>query len=266
MDENNEINESTEIVPETAQSTETKTEKTSKFIEMFKSPLFLAICILLTVSAAFSLWNGSFDILLVLMTVGVWLSYGKSKKGQSPFPGMNIASGVLKAEYIITWVACVMLFVAGLIFVIATAAVDVAFGDIFAEIESELSVFGIGSEIEMLKEELDEILAIVGLSYAAIVDILLIIIAIGMVFGAMIAVLLNVFCVNKLHIFAKSLCDNEKDGFSEIKKISAAKNWCLALGIIVGISALVSGFDISLASLAAALCCSYAWIKGNFAE
>lgn len=232
--------------------------KSLDFKSIFSSPLFLAICILWSVNVFVRFmgelqYYGSFDIEIigVLFLVGLWIIYGKAKGGSSPLTGMNIVSGTLKAQYIILWICVGALVVCGLIFVGASATLGDSLDGIFAEL-------GI---------DFDYIIGSVGIDIPE--SLVFIVIGAGMIGAAIVFIIIDIFCVGKMHAFAKSLCDNEKCGENEIEKAKATKNWLMVCGIFVAISAVFSFYSgdvVSLGTQAATLIVASCFVKKYFVK
>lgn len=232
--------------------------KSVDFVSMFSHPLFLAICILWSVNifveilANYSYDNSvSLDVIGILFLIGLWISYGKAKSRVSPLTGMNMVSGTLKAIYIILWVVVGILIVCGLLMIGGA----VVLGENMAGF------------IESAGIDVDSINASLG--YELSVILFCVIFSAGFIGAAIIFMIVNVFYIGKVHLFAKSLCENEKCGENEIEKAKAAKNWLMVVGIFTAISAVFGesalGF-ISCGVQAATLIVSSCWIRKHFVK
>lgn len=84
-----------------------------KFKELFKSGTFLAICILVSVSAFFSLFT-AFDVLQILTAISLWLIYSQIEK--SPISHFRFFKGILTAKIVLSWIAAILAGLSGILF------------------------------------------------------------------------------------------------------------------------------------------------------
>lgn len=83
--------------------------------KLFSQPLYLALCIVLTVAAAVGITNG--NVMAVLFAVAAWLTYGNAVSAASPLKagGYKFTAVVLKIQYIAMWVVAGVAATVGLV-------------------------------------------------------------------------------------------------------------------------------------------------------
>lgn len=228
-----------------------------KILNIFKDKLFLALCILVSISTVFSIANSNIPLLLILFTIFLWLIYAKSTKNTVDIKNMRCVSGTVFASYVINWVAIGLL---GFVTVIG-AIITLAIG---STAEFENTVNRILSEYDFSVNGFDSLLALTTGSImiiAVVAFIMLLVICV-------IAAIVNIFGVRSIHKFAKSLyISAEIDNFF-IEKLNAAKSWLLVFGIFTCISALpcIDNFRafITNGCLGVAYILAYILIKKHF--
>ena len=217
----------------------------------FSSPLFLTLCILVSVVAGFSLMMGSINVIYVLITIATWITYASACKGVLNHTGLAMISGTTKAVKI-------LLIVVGIILIVS-AVITAAFGgsavqdmiidseaktvsDLIADIEQELAENNVSIYLSesMIKEisELDEVIRSEDVPLGLVLESVLFGIVVAMFFSGAILVVIAFTFFRMLHKFHKSVCLNSKDGITEIKCAKAASIWLLVLGILSAIGAL----------------------------
>ena len=233
------------------------------------SPLFLTIAILETVALVAGFFMNSFDIISILICIGIWIAYSAAKSGKlsEKQTGIKLISGSVKAEYIITWV-CIGFIVVGAVINMAAGprflhflsgyvdrstddiaeyfegvvetdefdAFSSAFDSIAAE-ESELGNFKL-SELngKAIAGFIDDIVRFID-EYS---NIIFAMIGVLMLTCAVASTLINIFYTGNLHKLTKSVCLSVENGDGEIKKTRTVKIWFLVLGILTALSALGS--------------------------
>ncbi|MBR6050819.1 MAG: hypothetical protein IKP68_06410 [Clostridia bacterium] len=220
MDQNNGIN----AMPEPADAGTAKTG--GRFNSAFTQPLFLAICVLLTIATALSAFsvsinaeNGSFNIgmsfniILLLPTIGAWIIYGKAKNGASPIVGMKLVSGVVKANYILKYVAFGFI-----IFYVWTLSVGISFFSYTLQSEADSLMWRIYSAMATY----DSLIAhfIVAFFVTAFV-------AGGIV--------INAVFYRKVHKFTKSMCLVEEGKAENAECTGLARGWYKVVGVITAV-------------------------------
>ena len=233
--------------------------------DVFRDPLFMIICILMTVAAALSFVSKesgsgnitiSVGVLEILYVIALWLIFAAARN-QNRFSGTGLAmaSGVVKATYIITWIVAGIVLVAGvLVLVFGPLAIDNIDWDFTRSatvVQASLISPGPGSSgsiplpegfewIEGLDglDGLDRIPYITSISVRAIGVIMMI--------AAVVVILINIFYIRNLHKFTKSLCTSLASDQYQVVKANTSSVWLLVSAIvsvlgIVGSISLISG-------------------------
>ncbi len=92
-----------------------------KMVNIIKSPLALAVCILTTVSTILS-----FDVLGLLLTIFFWTLYAKAQNNNLDIRNLRNVSGLLYAKIVINLVAAGFIALIGLLAIPFSAAIMVA--------------------------------------------------------------------------------------------------------------------------------------------
>ena len=95
-------------------------------------PLFLAIAILLSVSAAAGLLSGGLNILLAIFVVGVWMIYAGTMNENNDLigRGLTLSAVVTKISYVITYVLVGIVLFLGVIFFMMCASLGDSLADL----------------------------------------------------------------------------------------------------------------------------------------
>ena len=186
--------------------------------------LFLAICILISVSTVLSL--PSFPVFKILFTIFFWIIYAKLVKGEVDAANLRCVSGTLFAEYVVNWCLIGLLLLAAVICLCSAGLIGSAAAVIPSLIDGEFSA-------------LTPILSGSFSIGVGVVFVVLLLIAGGMIF-------FNVSAHRSFHHFVKSLYKSAESGTNLIEKAKTAKGWMMALGIIVGIGAVFCLFGAEL--------------------
>lgn len=234
--------------------------------------LFLAICIVASARAGFSLLGGSIEVFSVLFCIGFWLTFAAAKKGTlaESRTGISMVSGTVKAELILIWVAVGILAVCGVI-VLIMSPVSAAFPEAFmSELAEELRdidpslYFYIttpnGTQTFDLFDA-DSLSPAVVTTLVAIIGIVLLVIA-------AVFTLLNIFYFRNVHKLTKSVCVSFESGTYSLAKLKTAKTWFLVMGILDAVSfpsSLSSGkpFEIAVSACSVALYFLYFALAGQ---
>ncbi len=224
----------------------------NKVLSILKDKLFLAICVLLSVSvgAAF-LQSGSPSVVTLLAMIFLWINYAKGRKNVVHANYMRLVSGVVYAEYVLTNVAAIILAVCGILlgFLIPLFSSD---PKTLAAMTQGFNTAFYASGLTLPFELTD----------ADIIGIFWILAALFVLMGA-IELVLNIFARRKIHRFVKSLYKSVEDGgITPIINAGVAKVWLWVFGITQGLTALSNllTFDF-LISLSSA-CSAAAYIVG----
>ncbi len=207
-----------------------------RMMSAVQDKLFLAICILMTVSCGCSILSGSLpDILHILFTIFLWLAFASGRKGILPTNHLRCVSGTVYANYVISNVVSGIFIVCGII-------LSVSFGTI--------AKLGEGYLYELMDE--------FGFNLNLSVDIAQIgIAAIGLIFGfafifvAALILIFNLLGMKKIHRFVKSAYQSVDSPAPYFANPVSAKNWLMFFGVcsaVASLSSLESGIVAFFAS------------------
>ncbi len=215
---------------------------------IFSDTLFLVSCICVSISTVLGLLAGSVDVLGVLFTIFMWLTYSSAKSGRISANHLRKTSGTVYAVRIITWV---LVGVLGLLAILSLAASGFLL--------SLLSTSSLGSDIDYIGHLLGGGGAILGVA-----------LFIGLLIAAAVAVLVNIFFYGNLHKLAKAFYISIETGNEQLPNIGIIKTLLLVFGILSGIGALgsleyIPSFIASAASAANYIILSV-WLKKNFVK
>ena len=211
-----------------------------RILEALKDKMFLAICILITASAALSIIGGSLPLLYILASIFLWLTYSQANKEIVDQKHLRSLSGTIYAGYVIANVGAILLIVCGVI-------ISLLFGVLANSVEF-IATFE--AEIGMMYPE-----------YSALVHGLLGVAGwlIGVIFTvvSVIGLVINILGMRKVHRFVRSVYQSITYPVSELANPRGAKNWLIFFGVCQGIMALSSletiAVAISLGCAAAAM-------------
>lgn len=190
-------------------------------LQALKHPLFFVLCILVSASCALTLIQSGPDVLSILFTIFLWLTYAKSRKDIADASHLRCVSGTLYAQYIIVNVCAILLIVVGAIL--------------------GLGLFALGSDLSFVNEMLSEldlgadVLALFGQLSTAVLGT---VIFIAFVIAGVLMLVVNLFSTRYIHRFAKSVYQSIASGALTLKHAKAAHGWLWAFGVISGIGAL----------------------------
>jgi hypothetical protein len=177
------------------------------------------MAILLTASVAFGIFASSYDIIGILVAVGLWMAYTNAK---SPDPrmsptGLKIVSGSIKASVIVLHVFAGLMALLGILCIVAGSYIVS-----FAEDLVTFSVSGSLGDMDGLTYLLGKA---AGNAVFAVLAIMMFVIAAGIE-------AVNIFFVRNAHKLSKSICVSAETGIMNIAKSSTVRIWLLVLGII----------------------------------
>lgn len=212
----------------------------TKIIEAIKSKLFLALCILMTVSTACLALSFSFNIIGILATIFLWILYSNTKKGTTSSKDLRNISGTVYASYIVDYV------LAGLMAFLGIAFLFIA---IFAS--NNAMVLEAFEESLVLSPQLQQMLP-----YPLTAQIVLVFIwvfAILFLFMAVVTFIINIFGIRHIHRTVKlSYQSMDNPAVNPTKYANSARVWMWIFGvftILSGLSAIVStGFLVGVSS------------------
>lgn len=217
-----------EFCPQCGIAANAQPEAAEKILSALKDNSFLAICVLLTISCVLS-----FNVLSVLITIFLWLTYFRAQKGIADAEHLRVVSGCVYANYVITNVGAIIMAVCGVIvsviFGFFTGVMDI--GDVLSN--SVYSVDGYAAElIELLFSAAGWL---VGVVFVVVSVIMLVI---------------NILGLRKIHSFAKAIHLSITNQNLCLPDIGAVKGWLMFFGICSAISALTTFFVNPVSAIA----------------
>ncbi|MBE6587031.1 MAG: zinc ribbon domain-containing protein [Ruminococcaceae bacterium] len=236
-----------------------------------QNPLFLAICILLTVSAGVGFFFGSFDVLAILIVIGVWLVYAGSTGENTNLigSGIKVTSVSVKIGYVLTYVGAGLIILFGLLCLLIFGMIGDAVGEftteIYAGFEEALMENHVDAETSaMMYEFIDAFIKAITELSGVVIGVILFV---ATLLSAGIMILVNVLFTGR---FSKYLT-NVSRAYNECRPIELNERGVatriLVYGIFLGIGALSTlatgalfGF-ISQGSMVAACILSYILLK-----
>lgn len=182
-----------------------------------KDGLFLAVCILLTCSAALQILAGGLPVIPILAAIFTWLAYADAQKGMVNVKHLRRISGTTYAQYIIGNVGGVLFIVCG--------AIIVLIGAFMNELDTETII-----NLQMVIEEyLYEYIPEEALSFVFIIaGILMIVCGIA-------TLVFNILAIRKIHRFIKSIYLEVKHGNTDFK-LRSVKGWFITYAAFLGVS------------------------------
>ena len=197
--------------------------------KMFSQPLYLAMCIVLSVAAVIGIKSG--NIFAVLFAVAAWLTYGNAVSKSAPLKagGYKFTAVLLKIQYIIIWVAVGLIavfgLVGGILFAFAGNVASYLAGgalDYSSDLSPELSKF----VDTLLRFFLSEGAWIAGIAF---------ILVMGAV--AACAVVINLCFVKHFSAYASKLGDAVKNGETDSVSLydKSLSVRLMVLGILYGV-------------------------------
>ena len=222
---------------------------------VFRDPLFMIICIVMTVAGALSFVtkeNGtgnitiSVGVLEILYVIALWLIFAAARN-QNRFggTGLAMASGVVKATYIITWIVAGIVLVAGVLVLVfgplAIDSIDFDFNRSAAVVQTSLISPGPGSSGSIPLPEgfewldgLDGLDGLDKLPYISSISVR--VIGVILIIAAVVVILVNIFYLRNLHKFTKSLCTSLASDQYQVVKATTSSIWLLVSAIFSVIS------------------------------
>lgn len=235
---------------------------------VFASPLFLATAILFSVSFAVGLAVRDFDVISLLLVIGMWLAYAAAKGGRlsENQTGIKMISGCIKAQFIITWVLIGIIIVSSILLMVLGPAVIDSMDDVTVDGGSSLvryiDKFSAGDEgfdirisgvkSQDLANALSEILDTLG-EYSVLIFS---IIGICMLICVVIVILVNMFYTRNLHKLTKSVCVSFETGTVSLEKIRTVKIWMTVLAVFSGLGMVNSMLLLPVAALSSGCNCA----------
>lgn len=209
-----------------------------KVMPALKDKLFLALCVLMTISCILSL-NGGIPLINILLTVFLWLTYADAQKGFVNEKHLQSISGTVYANYVIINVGAILFMICG---VIVGFGMTILSGteEFATEFNEALSMYDFGEYSFTYEDIPQEFIEFVG-----------IMIAVAFVIGAIIMLVINIMGYKKIHTLAKSVYTGIMYQNPEFKAVRSAKNWIMFFGVCAAIGAVVSIMSQPIIALAA---------------
>lgn len=210
----------------------------AKLLPALRDPLFLVLCILMSVSCFLSLSFSALPLINILITVFLWLTYSQANKDIADASHLRCVSGALFAQYVLNFVTAGLLLVLGVILAIVFSAVSSSMPDLWGE----LGQFeGLGTIAKLLS-------SFSGAAFLIICSL-----------GAVILVVFNIFTTRYLHKFVQSVYRSVEQDADQIKYAKAATIVLFILGGLMAVSTLTCfiSYDINDCIINAASCGCY---------
>ena len=211
-----------------------------RILPALQDTLFLALCILMSVSCLLTLSSSGLPLLNILVTVFMWLAYSQATKGIADENHLRCVSGTVFAMYVINYVLAVLILVCG---VIITAAFSFLTSSP-EHLETLLSEF---ADVEVLAT-VTEVLPMIPSGLILFVFL----------FASALLVVMNIFSMRYLHRFIQSVYRSLENGVLNLVFTRTAMIWLFVIGglnIPGCLSALSSSFATALlCAVNAALC------------
>lgn len=228
----------------------------------FRSGLFLALCVLMTISTcigSFSFnvtdigfgYTSSISLLPLLLTIGMWITYVSAGNGQVKTGGLKLMSGTLLANNILLWIAFALAVVLGVLFIVCGIMAPASeFEGFTAELHAELI-----EELPEARELIDSIFTELlegGINIDALIPTALLILGIIVTLIGVVGMILILLVYRRMHRLAKSLvtCANDPDALP-------VANGCAVAMLVMGILNIFSGLTGIIMII------SYVFIKNN---
>ncbi len=226
------------------------------YCAVFREPLFLVITILMTVSAVVSLFTGvnfgdnSYEIILtavipVLFAVALWLIFAEFRTDKPLYKttGLAIASGTVKAMFILIWVAVGLVAVV-MVLMIVFGSLLVNYlpypfiqdlPDIFNDLPGGLGVaYPVSGGIPAPNIPMP---TNPGYNAQALSTGMILVICIGGLIAIALLIVVNLCFYRKLHRFTKSLCVSLKNDYLQVECIRPVKAWLVVIAVFSFIAA-----------------------------
>lgn len=202
-------------------------------LQVLKDPLFLVVCILLSVTCVLQISVGGLPILQILAVIFLWLTYAKSRSDVPDREQLRNLSGTAYANYVIMNVASILTAVGGIMFLVSAGIVEALAEpgyDLLTELELDLDL---GALFPVSNMDPGKLAA----SIFTGMGIIFIVVAVVMF-------ILNLKGMRPIHRFAKSLYQSLDADQLQFENCGKAGTWLMVFGIFCGISAVSSLSDL----------------------
>lgn len=228
----NEVEEGREVCPVCEASVINPSPLASKMLSLINGKGFIAICALLTISAASMLLSmQGAPVFVILGAIFLWIIYSKGKIGIVDVGSMRCFSGVVYAQYIFMNVLAAIIAVFGIILGAATAISGTS-PELLNALKESMHFNFNGINITVTES------MAIGFGW---------IMAASFVFASVVVIVVNLFSWRKTHRFVKSVYTSvQTDGTTPIVNVGAARAWFWVLGVMMALNALGSTLNILL--------------------
>ena len=186
-----------------------------KILHALQDPLFFILCILISACCGLQLLGSGLNLLTVLFTIFLWLTYAQARKGIADANHLRCISGTVYAQYILVTVGAILVIVVG-----------VLLGILFSALTNNSSIMQeILSAFDNIPVDTNLIAQVFGALSGAVILILCVLV------GAVMLVV-NLLSTRYIHRFAKSVYESIQSGTLALQHGKTAYGWLLAFGII----------------------------------
>ncbi len=185
-----------------------------RFISIFKDPLFLVLCIILSVASL------GFSPITVIIAIFSWLCFTAAKRESVNFNHIRAISGAVYADYIVTLVAGWILFGAGILVTILFS-IATAIGDVNIDLSN-------------IPYQFRQYFYNIPTAVMGIIGIICGIVFIGIGIGVVIITRIG---LKKIHNLVKSSYKSVESGIENYENVGGAAGWIIAYGVMTGINA-----------------------------
>lgn len=206
---------------------------TGQVLSLLKDHLFLALCILYSVSVGCSLISAGLPLLNILMVIFLWLLFSQGRKGVVSANYIRCISGTVFASYVINWIVFCAIALCGLLFILLGSFV------------------GAAGLWDILYSQLAPYLGSFTVFFSTAAGFSLVLIAVILFIVAIAGILFNIFGRRSIHRFVQSLYQSLERGTANVVKCHTARIWLMVFGVLNGISALSDFASRSLSSFLA---------------
>ena len=195
-----------------------------RVLTALKDSLFLILCIVYSAGTLFSLINGDFSVIGILMTIFLWLTYANAQKGVASRENLRCISGTVFASYVINYVIAGSVAFVGLVVMIFGTGGSGFLADIIRFVFKEAG-FGFHDGF------MSRFIAGAAMIFGAV-----------LIIGAAIVAVINYFSTRSIHLFVQSVYRNDGGVQIGISNANTARIWLMVLGILEAVGAVSALF------------------------
>lgn len=199
---------------------------TPRILGLIKDNMFLALCILMTITTAFSIISNNIDVLGVLFTIFLWLTYADGRKNQVNPEHIKGVSGTLFASYIIQYIGAALFAVLG----IASIALSSVSNLFDAEDLEEIFTYA-GINLDQLYSQF---------SFEDLIAVLMVVMGVVAIVASVLMFVFNILGIRKIHALVKSVYQSGENGVENFAYAKTASAWIIALLVLQVLSLLGS--------------------------